>query len=306
MLSAAEQRRLAERRKPLRLNDMNCTATPPCQANTGRPGGHTCAPLEGELLAAATTGKDVRAGLTEVVAILRQSSDVTGVEWWSRTVEKAVFRLVLWDGAAIGPRTAVPIGAAGTLVLVGDVTARLVSAVSRLGSVLHHRSIAEQLADEAERLARQNEALDDLVALVAHDVRSSLLSAGTGDDQGENKLPALELVDSILEAVRADRSDRGVASVAECVRQAEADLGPSPRTSSRAWVGRSRCRTQPSGWCCATCWETRWPLVPGEFTSGLVLWAIAPCWSSTTMAPGWERRKATPPVLSSVSLCAVA
>src|SRR3954452_10596877 len=149
MLSAAEPRRLAERRKSLCLNDMNGT-TPLCQADAGRLGGHTCASLEGELLAAATTGENLRAGLAEAVAILRQSGDVTGVEWWSRTGENAVFRLALWEGAVIGPRTAVPVGAAGTLVLAGEVTARLVSAVSRLGSILHHRSIAGQVADEAE------------------------------------------------------------------------------------------------------------------------------------------------------------
>lgn len=228
MLSDAEPGRLAERETSLRLNDMIGTATLLCQADAGRPGGPICASLEGELLSAATAGENLRAGLAEVVTILRQCGDVTGVEWWSPTGEKAMFHLALWEGAVIGPRTVVSVGAAGTLVLVGEVTARLISAVSRLGAILHHRSIAEQLAAEAARLARQNEALEDLVALVAHDVRSSLLSALGNDDQGENKLPALELVDSILEAMRADQSNRGVASVADCVRQAAADLGGVP------------------------------------------------------------------------------
>jgi signal transduction histidine kinase len=89
-------------------------------------------------------------------------------------------------------------------------------------------SVARLLADQAEHLTRQNEALEDLVALVADDARSSLLSALGGDDPGENTMSALELVDSILEAVRADQSHPGVASVAGCVRQAAADLGGVP------------------------------------------------------------------------------
>ena len=220
MLSAAEPRRLAERKKSLRRHDMNGTATALCQADAGRPGGQECGSLEGELLGAAAAGEDLRAGLAEVVTVLRRSGEVTGIEWCSRTGQKAVFHLELWEGAPIGRRTTVPVGAAGTLVLVGEVTARMISAVSRLGSVLHHRSVAERLSDEAERLARQNEALEDLVALVAHDVRSSLLSA-----PGDTTVPPLELVDSILEAARADQSHRGVASVADCVRRASADLG---------------------------------------------------------------------------------
>ncbi|WP_158441345.1 ATP-binding protein [Kribbella steppae] len=212
---------------PPRLSARKATATPLCQADAGRSSGPIWASLEAELLSAAATGEDLHAGLTEVATVLRQRSGVAGVEWWRGTGHKSVFHLVLKEGS-VGPRTAVPLGAAGALVLVGDVSARLISAVSRVGPVLHHRSIAEQLADEAERLARQNEALEDLVALVAHDVRSSLLSALGGDGPGENKMPALELVDSILEAVRADQSPRGVASVADCVRLAAADLGGVP------------------------------------------------------------------------------
>jgi signal transduction histidine kinase len=88
-------------------------------------------------------------------------------------------------------------------------------------------STEEQLVEHVARLARKTEALDDFAALVAHDVKSSLLAALRGDDPREGLTRALELVDSILEAVRADQGGTGVARVAECLQQAIADLGDS-------------------------------------------------------------------------------
>ena len=90
---------------------------------------------------------------------------------------------------------------------------------------VHHRWTAEQLAEHAARLARKNEALEDFAALVAHDVKSSLLSALRSDEPREALTRALEIVDSILEATRADRADGGAAQGADCVQQAVADLG---------------------------------------------------------------------------------
>jgi signal transduction histidine kinase len=85
-------------------------------------------------------------------------------------------------------------------------------------------TLAEELAGHASRLARKAEALDDFAALVAHDVKSSLIGALRSEDPREGLARALELVDSILEAVRADQAAAGVARVAECVQQAIADL----------------------------------------------------------------------------------
>lgn len=85
----------------------------------------------------------------------------------------------------------------------------------------------EQLAEHVARLARRTEALDDFAALVAHDVRSSLLAALRDGDPREGLTRALELVDSILEAVRADQGGTGVARLADCVQQAIADVGDS-------------------------------------------------------------------------------
>ena len=88
-------------------------------------------------------------------------------------------------------------------------------------------STEEQLAEHVTRLARKTEALDDFAGLVAHDVKSSLITALRGEDPREGLTRALELVDSILEAVHADQSADGVARIAECVQQATADLGAS-------------------------------------------------------------------------------
>jgi signal transduction histidine kinase len=88
-------------------------------------------------------------------------------------------------------------------------------------------STEDQLAEHVARLARKTEALDDFAALVAHDVKSSLLAALRDEDPREGLARALELVDSILAAVRADQAGTGVARLADCVQQAIADLGES-------------------------------------------------------------------------------
>jgi signal transduction histidine kinase len=85
----------------------------------------------------------------------------------------------------------------------------------------------EQLVEHVTRLARKTEALDDFAALVAHDVKSSLLAALRDEDPREGLTRALELVDSILEAVRADQGGTGVARLADCMQQVIADLGDS-------------------------------------------------------------------------------
>src|SRR5258706_4132789 len=85
----------------------------------------------------------------------------------------------------------------------------------------------EQLVEHVTRLARKTEALDDFAALVAHDVKSSLLTALLDEDPRAGLTRALELVDSILAAVRADQGGTGVARLADCLQQAVGDLGDS-------------------------------------------------------------------------------
>jgi signal transduction histidine kinase len=88
-------------------------------------------------------------------------------------------------------------------------------------------TMEEQLTEHVTRLARKTEALDDFAGLVAHDVKSSLLAALRGDDPREGLARALELVDSILEAVRVEQGGNCVARLEDCVQQAIADLGDS-------------------------------------------------------------------------------
>src|SRR5262245_365486 len=94
----------------------------------------------------------------------------------------------------------------------------------------------EQLAEHVTRLARKTEALDDFAGLVAHDVKASLINALRGEDPREGLTRALELVDSILEAVRADQAAADAARVAECVQRAIADLG-DPRADIVSTAG---------------------------------------------------------------------
>jgi signal transduction histidine kinase len=94
-------------------------------------------------------------------------------------------------------------------------------------ATVRQMSTEDQLVEHVARLARKTEALDDFAGLVAHDVKSSLLGALRDDDPREGLTRALELVDSILEAVRADQGGTGVARLADCVQRAIADLGVS-------------------------------------------------------------------------------
>jgi signal transduction histidine kinase len=83
---------------------------------------------------------------------------------------------------------------------------------------------AERLAEHAARLARRTEALEDHAALLAHEVKSSLLSALHSDDLRLGVIHAIDLVDSILETVHAeaDPGHRSALTV-DCLRQAVAD-----------------------------------------------------------------------------------
>jgi signal transduction histidine kinase len=94
-------------------------------------------------------------------------------------------------------------------------------------AVATQMSTEEQLTEHVARLARKTEALDDFAGLVAHDVKSSLLAALRDDEPREGLARALELVDSILKAVRAEQAGTGAARLADCVQQAIADLGDS-------------------------------------------------------------------------------
>jgi hypothetical protein len=89
----------------------------------------------------------------------------------------------------------------------------------------HSGAIADQLAEHAARLARENEALEDLPALIAHEVKSTLLHALRDDEPGPGAMRALELVDTILETIRAGQPGGNVIALDEVLRRAISDLG---------------------------------------------------------------------------------
>lgn len=182
------------------------------------------AAVDEELPYIIAAAEDLRGGLAAVFTRLRRARAVAGAEWWTPAADGSSLGLELSTGTTTGVRTSIPIGAAGTLVLAGESAAGAQPAIARLVPFLQQRWTTERLAEHAAQLARKNRALEDFAGLVAHDVRSSLMAALILEAPRESVLRALELVDSILEAVRADGAD-GVAAVADCAHQALADLG---------------------------------------------------------------------------------
>jgi signal transduction histidine kinase len=98
-----------------------------------------------------------------------------------------------------------------------------------LGNRLPHGTCdaltSQHLAEHAARLARKNEALEDFAGLIAHDLRSMLVAGLLSGSTRDSLMRGLELVDSILEAVHADRDDGRTACLTECLREAFLDIG---------------------------------------------------------------------------------
>ena len=178
--------------------------------------------LADRLIVEVATAPDVRAGIGRLIAVLRRSG-LERVEWWAPTGGSDSVRLELSDGNGGGTRTEISLGPAGVLLLFG--AARLTLAVTRVVPLLRRRWTEEQLATHVTLLARQNEALEDFAALVAHEVRSSLYAAlrQTGPSTGVED--ALALVDSILEIARTESASGASAPVAQCLEEALDDLG---------------------------------------------------------------------------------
>jgi signal transduction histidine kinase len=180
-----------------------------------------------ELVSTVAAAENVRAALEDVCALLLGQGAAAGIEWWTQQDDGRSFRLELSSGHTSGARATIDLGPVGQLVLVGQSAAELASTIGTLRPFLRHRWSEERLAEHASRLARRAEALDDFAALVAHDVKSSLIMALRDEDPRAGLTRALELVDSILEAVRADQGATGMTRLADCVQRAIADLGDS-------------------------------------------------------------------------------
>lgn len=172
------------------------------------------------------SAEDVHSGMARAVAMLRREGGATRVEWWAPAEDGTSVRLVAADGRAFGRRITVPVGPAGVVVLTGDrCGSQLVSAVRRLAPLLRRRYVEERLAERVVGLARQNEALEDFAALVAHELKTPLLAALRQADVSGVEC-ALDIVDGLLELARGERATAGYASPAECLEGALDDLGP--------------------------------------------------------------------------------
>ena len=82
------------------------------------------------------------------------------------------------------------------------------------------------------QLARQNEALEDFAALVAHELKTPLLAALVADDPSGPVKEALDLVDELLEAAQDTSSERPFASVADGLDQVLRELGVEVEVTS--------------------------------------------------------------------------
>ncbi|MGX7678508.1 sensor histidine kinase [Jatrophihabitans sp. DSM 45814] len=176
------------------------------------------------LLALVGTAPDTAAALDQTIRLLMRDGWLAGAEWWADEHVGRPTRRRSWGDRAGAGGSPLPLGAAGTLILLDPTTDEVEAALARLVPLLHHRWMGEQLAAKASRLARENEALDDLTALVAHDVRASLLTALLDEEPEQTLIRGLALVDSILELARNVGPDR-TARARDCVEQAVADLG---------------------------------------------------------------------------------
>jgi signal transduction histidine kinase len=176
-----------------------------------------------DVVFALATADDLATAIGSLVEWLRRTSDVSRVEWWIG--DSGARELVAAAGSPRPRRHNVPLGPAGVLVLHGgrfepEVEAELLS----LTPILRHRAAEERLTKTAMQLARRNEALEDFAALVAHELKTPLQAALIAEDPTGPVEEALELVEAVLEAAHDVPSERACASVAECLRQAVADL----------------------------------------------------------------------------------
>jgi signal transduction histidine kinase len=187
--------------------------------------------LGDRLIVEFATAADVSDGVRRVAASLRRAGAVAGAEWWAPTEKGNSFALQASEGRRGRLRTAIPIGPAGTLVLVGARSEPAVTqALNGLIPVLRRRWTEERLARHASLLARRVEALEDFATLLAHELKAPLHGALLADDAASGAATALQLVDSVLEAVRSDDAPEDSAAPTECLRAALRDLGPVDAT----------------------------------------------------------------------------
>jgi signal transduction histidine kinase len=187
------------------------------------------ASLSDTLVVEFATAVNVRSGLTRVAEVLQRSVGAKRVEWWGPTDDGGGLQLEIACGSGDGERIALPLGAAGALIVVTCGSAsEICLAVTRLVPLLRRQWTAQQLTREASLLARRNEALEDFAALVAHELKTPLHLALLDSNCSGNVERALDLVDGLLETARAESAAAGSASASECLGEAMRDLGTMP------------------------------------------------------------------------------
>jgi len=180
--------------------------------------------LEHDLVLALATADDLASGLDAVVGRIRRDSAAARAEWWAKD-EDGALELVAVDGIARGGCHSLPLGPAGVFVLHGGRLNRQVeSALTSLTPIIRRRAAEERLARTTLQLAQRNEALEDFAALVAHELKTPLLTALVADDPSRSVEDAILLVDTLLESSRSGPSEETFASVAQCLEQAVEDL----------------------------------------------------------------------------------
>jgi signal transduction histidine kinase len=180
-------------------------------------------PVELRVVLELATARELETGMARTVALLRRACGAVRVEWWAPDDEGGL-RLVASDGAGAGQERRFSLGPAGEVVAVGCSDPRLPTAVAGVAPIIRRRYAEERLARAAMQLARRNQALEEFATLVAHELKTPLQAALVADDASRQIERALDLVDSLLEAVHEPR-ERRFASVARCLEQALQDLG---------------------------------------------------------------------------------
>ena len=190
-----------------------------------------------ELIVAVETAADVSSAVAALLDRLARIGRGERVEWWRPDEEGKAMRLHHAEGVRpCRRRTAVPLGPLGVVTVGETAAAVLVPEVTRLVPLLRRRFDAERLIEVTSSLARRNEALQDFAALVAHELKTPLVTALRMNDAEHGLIAALELVDSLLEAARAD--DCGEAAcAATCLGEALRLLGAIPARVSAELAG---------------------------------------------------------------------
>jgi signal transduction histidine kinase len=181
-------------------------------------------PLKLQAIVELANAEDVESGMRRALSLLRRATGAQKVEWWARRDGDDAPKLLAADGEGDGDAFSVALGPAGVLLFAGAAEARLQSVVADFAPLVRRRFAEEQLLRLAGRLARENQALEDFAALVAHELKTPLHAALFADDATTWVERALDLVDSILAAARTESTDR-TASGASCLAAALADLG---------------------------------------------------------------------------------